>query len=306
MDKLLEALTKLVPAGVAIGIVAFLYLVVLFKRASDRFIDLSQKQSEFLKDRIEIVDKTSVIFSRTIDQQEKEIRKLREDLESVNVSLEQTRLSVTDRSVEEFKVLAGTVRKVLSLQEATLDLMAVGSGDDLAHHNLLVERSGAVSRSFDGEIPNLLKKRDLSRYIVLATRLDGVGELVAGLKALGLAASVYDSPAWIEGDDLNRDNHTAIWVGRKVPAEIVLSSIRVARQHWPFLVYIYISGDLSDTPPEEVHSQLYFGGSTRTARRYGLLPWSNAEVEALDSSASNEDFHSAIRSHYTAAEMAKV
>jgi hypothetical protein len=303
MDKLLEALTKLVPAGVAIGIVAFLYLVLLFKRASDRFIDLSQKQSEFLKDRIEIVDKTSVIFTRTIEQQEKEIRKLREDLESVNVSLEQTRLSVTDRSVEEIKSLAGTVRTVLSLQEATLDLMATGGSDSRSRQTVLVERSRAVSRSFDSEIPNLLEKRDLSRYIVLASRLDGVEALVAGLKSLGLAASAYEHPSPVQDDYLNEGDHEAIWVGRKVPPGIVLSSIRVARKRWPFLRYIHISGDLSDTPPEEVHSQLYFGGSTQSARRYGLRPWTDAEIEALEASTP-EEVHSSIRSHYAAAEIA--
>jgi hypothetical protein len=278
---------------------------VLFRRTSERFIDLSQKQSDFLKDRVEIVDKTSVIFTRTIDQQEKEIRKLREDLEAVNVSLEQTRLSVTDRSVEEVRSLAGTVSMVLSLQEATIAMIAAGPGENTGPQEALVARSRKISRSFESQIPDLLKKRDLSRYIVLASAMQGADALISELRSLGLTASIYESPYPGPSRDLSPVEHEAIWVGRKIPPEIAIASIKLARNHWPFLKNIHISGDVGDdTPPEETHSQIYFGGSSATARRYGLRPCTDAEIERLDPTSSSDDFQSAIRSHYDKAGIA--
>ena len=302
-DKLLESLAKLVPVGVAIAIVAFIYLVILFKRVSERFIELNQKQAEFLKDRVDVIDKTSVVFTRTIDQQEKEIRKLRTELDSVNVALTQTRSTLTDRSIEEVKAIGDVVQQVLKLQAATLEVVTVrqGGGSIEAHQTALLERNIAITQSLDVEIPKLVERRDFSRYRVMVTKMKGADQLVIDLSSLGLSVSVYERPFGNqEGERYDINQQESIWIGKHVPPEIAIPAIAVALRNWPFLKYIHISGDRGDSAPPSEYDSLYFGGSTHTAtKHFGLTPWKPTEIGQL-SATTISDFHDTLRSHYGA------
>jgi hypothetical protein len=299
VDKFLELLTKLAPAGVAVAIVAFLYLVALFKRASDRFIELGHKQAEFLQDRIEVIDKTSVIFTRAIEQQEKEILKLKGELESVSMNLAQTRTVLTDRSVEEVRAIGDAVRQVLSIQQQTLGYIATRAAAviDSPSSSALVKLNQDASESLDVEVEELLRRRDLSRYPVQAASLEGAEGLVAELKSLGLAASVWKSLG--PDEDLISADHEAIWVGRSVPPVIVSTAITIARRHWPFLRYVFVSGDRGDEPPPDIHFQLFLGGATKTAKQtFGLRGWQDAEIALLSAIKTIAELHQAIRTHY--------
>jgi hypothetical protein len=61
---------------------------------------------------------------------------------------------------------------------------------------------------------------------------------------------------------------------------------------------MHLSNDDGTDPPDEVHHQIYFGGSSSTAERYGLSSWSSEELLGLDENMSQEEFHRIIRSKY--------
>ena len=80
MKAFLDLLTDAVPVSIALLAAAAVYLVVLFYRFSRESMAASRQQAEDLKGRFDVVDKSVGVFTRTIDQQEKEIAKLRNDL----------------------------------------------------------------------------------------------------------------------------------------------------------------------------------------------------------------------------------
>jgi hypothetical protein len=300
MDKLLEILAKIVPAGAAVAIIAFLYLVILFKRASDRFIELSQKQADFLKDRVDVVDKTSIIFTRAIEQQEKQILNLKSDLETVSANLAQTRSTLTDRSVEEVTAIGEAVRQVLKLQEATLGVITPRSGNELEDNGqaVLVRRNSELSRSFENEMPKLLGRRDLSRYPVEVSELEGADELIRECESFGLAASIYKSPLNAEPGLRQPTDYEAIWIGKRVSPEVALLVIKIGRKHWPFLKFIHLSGDDTGGAPDYTHLEVFLGGATSAAQRYGLQQWLDSEFDLIPTSTPRA-FRAAIRSHYS-------
>ena len=63
MGALLEFLKDLLPVWATLLVLGFGYLVYLVKNASDRFLDIADKQTDYLKDRVDVVDKSTVIFS---------------------------------------------------------------------------------------------------------------------------------------------------------------------------------------------------------------------------------------------------
>ena len=76
MDKLFIILKDLLPLEVAALIVIFIYFLKVFKDLAGDFIKLAQQQVEYMKQRVESVDKTTGIFERTVEHQEKDLKRL--------------------------------------------------------------------------------------------------------------------------------------------------------------------------------------------------------------------------------------
>lgn len=136
----------------------------------------------------------------------------------------------------------------------------------------------------------------------LISIVDAVGsnELVETLKNLGFNAEVYQertsSPDKRPLDYL--DWNEGIWIGSRVDSKSAIQALKIAVIHWPQLKYLHISTDGED-PPDYIHDQLFFGGVTAAAKRFGLRAWSHEELLALDDDMPLEAFHSAIRSKYS-------
>ncbi len=124
-------------------------------------------------------------------------------------------------------------------------------------------------------------------------------ELVESLKNKGFNAEVYrETPQKSEASLDSMENNEGIWIGSRVDARSAIQVIKLAVTHWPDLKYLHLSNDGGE-PPDYVHEQLFLGGSSSTASRYGLQKWSNEQLLELDESMSSEAFHSAIRSRYS-------
>jgi hypothetical protein len=132
-------------------------------------------------------------------------------------------------------------------------------------------------------------------FLISVTNASGANELVDELLAAGFSAEIYKDHN--QGQETKNEEQEAIWVGYAVPAREAIESIKIAVSHWPHLKYMHLSND-GGAPPDYVHYQMYFGGASSTAEAYGLSPWSNAELLALDEKMSLEKFHQLIRKKY--------
>lgn len=78
MDTLFQLLKDILPLEIAGLIVVFLYFIKVFKDMSGEFVKISQQQAEYMKQRVESVDKTTSIYERTVQHQERDLKRMYE------------------------------------------------------------------------------------------------------------------------------------------------------------------------------------------------------------------------------------
>jgi hypothetical protein len=147
---------------------------------------------------------------------------------------------------------------------------------------------------------------DACQYPVWVSNIRRTGPVLVALRELGFKADVYrlDSSRPNDGEPLdNAPAHAAIWIGSRVPPRIAVPAIKRVAEIWHHLRFLHLSVD-GGNPPDEIHDQLYFGGSTSTAVEYGLLRWTPKELRRLPEDVSIEDFHKVVRAKYGTANKA--
>lgn len=166
-----------------------------------------------------------------------------------------------------------------------------------------VVKQKAVQRTTQGQAKRSASGRgaETTKKAFLTSVLDVVDsqELVESLKNNGFNAEVYREPlrsGQAPVDTLEKNE--GIWIGYRIDARAAIKVIKLAVTHWPDLKYLHLSTDGGD-PPDYVHDQMFLGGSSTTARRYGLRGWSNDELLGLDENMTSEAFHTAIRARYS-------
>lgn len=85
MSDIIALLKDFLPIEIALIFAIFIYLLLLFKRIAEKFIELSEKQTsfaekqaEYIQQRLDVVEKTLGISDKAFDLQEKQIKKLEE------------------------------------------------------------------------------------------------------------------------------------------------------------------------------------------------------------------------------------
>lgn len=141
--------------------------------------------------------------------------------------------------------------------------------------------------------------RSGKNFLISVVNAVGGVELVETLKNEGFNAEVYTA-SLSEQDDVrgNLGKNEGIWIGNRVDPKYAVRAIKIAVAHWPELKYLHVSADDVE-PPDYVHDQMFFGGATSAARRYGLKAWSVDELSQLDESMTMEEFHAAVRRRYS-------
>jgi hypothetical protein len=300
VSDVLSLLKDLIPIWLILLLVGFGYLVVLIKSASDRFLELAEKQSDFLKDRLDVVDKSTGIFTRTIEQQEKEIAKLTEEVGRLGSDLQNTRETDARLSVQELKVLSSIVQR-LSVGQQELFSRLGGRQSLPMVREPAVPPTRQLPDEIRDEIPKAIRARDLSIYSISLTPMKGSRELVTELRESGYAASLYGE----ESDRLEArpEDQAAIWVGAAVPPNIVVDVITIARRQWPYLRYVHLSSDGDSSAPEYIHTQIYLGGSTGSAITFlKCRPWDHDDFTRLSNAMTTEELHQYIRARYAETE----
>jgi|GEM_PF-6377692 len=141
MKDLFEALKEFMPLWLVLITFAFGYLAYLYSRIFKKTNDLADKQSQYLKDRIDMVDKTTGIFERAVKQQEGDLT----NLQAINEKLQED--IVKERQEKEFEL--GKLRTQLDLmlnsEGVTLQNLAFGQrlksgGDDTQAIDELIKK----------------------------------------------------------------------------------------------------------------------------------------------------------------------
>lgn len=139
---------------------------------------------------------------------------------------------------------------------------------------------------------------EYKNFQISITNVAGATDLIQALNKSHFSAEIYKESFSKNGELNNLKQHESIWVGYRVPAREAIESIKIAVAQWPHLKYLHLSND-GGAPPDEIHYQMYFGGATSTAQEFGLVAWSNKDIETLSSEMTQEEFHRAIRQKYS-------
>jgi hypothetical protein len=164
-----------------------------------------------------------------------------------------------------------------------------------------IEIPGAAKEQVEASDLHLFRR--LSIQMVEIARLPDADRVLAELRKIGIKADVYDALPH-QREYLEKSSHQAIWIGKRVPADVAALAVRTAVSIWPHLTYVHISGDLGDKPPDFVHDQLFFGGATKTATDYGLARWSKRDLDKISKDVTLEQFHQLVRTKYPEEEQA--
>jgi hypothetical protein len=138
---------------------------------------------------------------------------------------------------------------------------------------------------------------DLATFKIETSYLEGAELLVNKLNENGFRARTYrNNRGSVERG--KTEEHEAIWIGSRVPPIVAISVIKIAIEIWPFLKYLHLSNDSMNRPPDQIHDQIFLGGSTSTAIKYSLLPWEIGEIKEIQEIEDLNSFHNIIRSKY--------
>jgi len=145
MDKILQFLKDLLPLEIAALIVIFIYFLKLFKDLASDFNKIAQQQAEYMRQRVESVDKTTSIFERTVEHQEKDLKRLYELNEKLKGNIETKKEEGIERLDSQLKDVVESIEQLreekLSIEEtsklkAELD---IAKRDTTAKYTSLIE-----------------------------------------------------------------------------------------------------------------------------------------------------------------------
>ncbi|MFQ1989805.1 hypothetical protein ACTG2S_08695 [Aeromonas sp. 82P] len=148
--------------------------------------------------------------------------------------------------------------------------------------------SGNVNRKFvmDSNVINDVSVNVVNTY--------DSNVMVDALRTDGFNADIYEPEM---EPYQNHSAHESIWLGYRVNPTIATRVIQLAVKIWPHLKYVHLSND-GGSPPDEVHDQIFIGGSTSTAVSYGIKEWLSQDFERLNESMTYIDLHGVVRDKY--------
>lgn len=120
-------------------------------------------------------------------------------------------------------------------------------------------------------------------------------EMIGALNQEGFHADIYQPDIEPHESHLTQE---AIWLGYRVNPAVACRVIKAAVEQWPHLKYVHLSNDGGD-PPDEVHDQIFLGGSSATAERYGIEQWALEDFQLLSEGMSANELHELVRAKYS-------
>jgi hypothetical protein len=170
MGELLSFLKELLPVWLILLLLGFGYLILLFKRASDRFIELATQQARYMSERVDVLDKATGIFTRTIDQQEKEIHKLTQQVNNITTDQEANRKADSQLAVDELKVVSASIERLSAGQEALFQIVS-SSAHSTEAASSFEQLWSQLASALKTDIPKAIEARDRSA-VTAAVKFD--------------------------------------------------------------------------------------------------------------------------------------
>lgn len=146
MDLLFSLLKDLLPIQVAILIVIFIYFLKLFKDIAEQFLNVSQKQIEYLKDRLDSLDKTTQIFDRTVQHQEKDLKRMYELNEQLKTKLTEEKDEKLARLDNQMADMLKELETIRSRKPSDEEVSKIREGTDKAKQTAEALYEFAISK----------------------------------------------------------------------------------------------------------------------------------------------------------------
>lgn len=155
--------------------------------------------------------------------------------------------------------------------------------------------SEAETHSFISSADDFLSEIDDSAsFTVDISSMPKSDLLVNRLCSMGYLAKIYQLPFGASSSLSSLAEHTAIWMGDEIPVEMAVRVVKVSREIYPHLKYIYLN-DAKDGAPSFVKYQIFIGGATSTARERGLKPLLPNDFAKLYQITDQKALHAFIR-----------
>lgn len=105
------------------------------------------------------------------------------------------------------------------------------------------------------------------QFYIEISRMYKSTRIVEELTQQGYTANLYSFGA--DKKFVSNREHEAIWLGDKIPIDMAINVIKIAKKYYPHLKYIKIDDALDDAP-SFVKYEIFIGGSTKTAKEMRL------------------------------------
>lgn len=161
---------------------------------------------------------------------------------------------------------------------------------------IIVKEKVVLSAGIKGtSIAQELKSLPITNVDISVVNAYDSEDMLRVLKENGLNADIY-MPT---NEPYNsHSSQEAIWLGYRVNPAVACRVIKAAIKQWPHLKYVQLSNDGGGDPPDEVHEQIFLGGSSNTAKEHGLKKWTSQDFEMLNESMSGNELHALVRKKY--------
>jgi hypothetical protein len=136
------------------------------------------------------------------------------------------------------------------------------------------------------------------RYSVV--NFENANSFIQNMSLKGYPVELYRDVRESEYVEKNPEEQEAIWLGNLVPFAQAKEIILEAKRFFPWLKFIHISGDKNENMfPEEIRTQVFLGGSSKTAReKYRLREIDSEGFSRIEKSRSIEEISSIVREYY--------
>lgn len=114
------------------------------------------------------------------------------------------------------------------------------------------------------------------KYLVEIADVPGNQELASLLTAKGVASATAAKNIWV----VNQQSNCAVWIGNKVPLELLRVVLPEAIRVNPYLKFFHVVGDRGEVPPPQVNHTVHVGGNIEAALVKKLNPIDPKELLA--------------------------
>lgn len=180
-------------------------------------------------------------------------------------------------SISDINLIKDSLNTIVSMQKSLTD-------KDKEEETAIVEHA---EKTINERLDSYFIEKEIE-YKTSVSYINGSRQFVKDLNRKGYLAEIYFG---VDGKSTQLKKyieHEAIWLGKRVPIDIAIEIIKMAKMKFPHLKYIELSPDHA---PEYVQYEIYIGGATSTALKEKLNKLALGDFEKMYECQNVEDLH---------------